>query len=66
MPEEQDVHVVDDIQEEKIYDDLCSLRSKAGSQVPHSPGICAFVYSYVLLLKMGIFYKSGKKHSEYQ
>ena len=34
IPEEQDVPVVDDIHEEKIYDDLCSLRSKAGSQVP--------------------------------
>ena len=34
VPEEQEVPVVDDIHEEKIYDDLCSLKSKAGSQVP--------------------------------
>ena len=36
VPEEQDVNVADDIHEEKIYDDLCSLKAKAGSQVPHS------------------------------
>lgn len=33
VPEEQEVPVDHDIQEEKIYDDLCSLKSKAGSQV---------------------------------
>lgn len=40
VPEEQDVPVVDDIHEEKIYDDLCSLRSKAGSQVSTDQELC--------------------------
>ena len=49
VPEEQEVPVVDDIHEEKIYDDLCSLRSKAGSQVPSwwSSLLAAFTYFHV-------------------
>ena len=39
VPEEQEVNVVDDIHEEKIYDDLCSLKSKAGRQVPPHPRV---------------------------
>ena len=57
VPEEQDVNVADDIHEEKIYDDLCSLKAKAGSQVPHSPRLMN-VYLLLCGLQMGIFFDS--------
>lgn len=48
MPEEQDVlHVSESVHEEKIYDDLCSIKRSAGSQV-HMLILFFFFYKNVL------------------